>query len=57
MRILTEYELSKILNRVEIDHAQKMKQGKDRNFNINAIYTIREIRNKINKYLDTKYEK
>jgi len=57
MRVLTEYELVKILNRVEIDHAQKMKSGKDKNFNINAIYTVRGIRNKINKYLDTKYEK
>lgn len=59
MRVLTEYELAKILNRTEINYAQKMKQstGETKTFNIHGIYTVREIRNKINKYLDAKYEK
>tara|TARA_Y100001938_G_C8101570_1_gene442204 strand:- start:13684 stop:13863 length:180 start_codon:yes stop_codon:yes gene_type:complete len=59
MRLLTEYELAKILNKIEINYAQKMKNssGETKSFNIHGIYTVREIRNKINKYLDTKYEK
>ena len=59
MRLLTEYEIVKILNRAEIDYAQKMKKstGDTRSFNIHGIYTVREIRNKVNKYLDAKYEK
>ena len=59
MRVVTEYELAKILNKVEINYAQKMKHstGEVKSFNIHGIYTVREIRNKINKYLDTKYEK
>tara|TARA_Y100001963_G_scaffold158853_1_gene260049 strand:+ start:1786 stop:1959 length:174 start_codon:yes stop_codon:yes gene_type:complete len=57
MRVLTEYEVAKILNKQEVDYVQKMKTGQNRSFNVNAIYTVREIRNKINKYLNTKYEK
>ena len=56
MRVLTEYEVAKILNKQEVDYVQKMKTGQNRSFNVNAIYTVREIRNKINKYLNTKYE-
>lgn len=59
MRLLTEYELAKILNRTEINYAQKMKEstGEIKSFNIHGVYTVREIRNKINNYLDKKYEK
>ena len=57
MRVLTEYEVAKILNKQEVDYVQKMKTGQNRSFNVNAIYTVREIRNKINKYLNTKDEK
>ena len=57
MRVLTEYEVAKILNKQEGDYVQKMKTVQNRSFNVNAIYTVREIRNKINKYLNTKYEK
>ena len=57
MRVLTEYEVAKILNKQEVDYVQKMKTVQNRSFNVNAIYTVREIRNKINKYLNTKYEK
>ena len=57
MRVLTEYEVAKILNKQEVDYVQKMKTGQNRSFNVNAFYTVREIRNKINKYLNTNYEK
>ncbi len=56
MRVLTEYEVAKILNKTEVEYVQKVKSGHDRSFNTNAIYAVREIRKKINKYLDIKYE-
>tara|TARA_Y100000310_G_C20603434_1_gene774252 strand:+ start:1005 stop:1187 length:183 start_codon:yes stop_codon:yes gene_type:complete len=58
VKLLTEYEITKILNRAEIDYARKVKElkGDGRKFSIHAFYAVREIRTKINKYLDKKYE-
>ena len=58
MRIISEYELTKILNKIEIDYAQNMKKssGDIKQYNMNGVYTVREIRGKINKYLNKKYE-
>jgi len=57
-RVLSEYEIAKILNKTEANYIEKMRQsaGEDKSFNVDAIYTVREIRIKINKYLDKKYE-
>ena len=44
MRVLTEYEMAKILNKTEVEYVQKVKSGHDRSFNTNAIYAVREIR-------------
>ena len=56
-RVLSEYEIAKILNKTEANYIEKMRQseGEDKSFNVDAIYTVREIRIKINKYLDKKY--
>ena len=58
MRTLSEYEVVKILNKIEVEYAQNMKNcsGDIKQYNINGVYTVREVRNKINKYLDKKYE-
>ena len=59
MRVISEYELAKILNKMEINYAQKMKKsfGDVKQYNMNGVYAVREVRNKISKYLDKKYEK
>ena len=58
MRTLSEYEVVKILNKIEVEYSQNMKNssGDIKQYNINGVYTVREVRNKINKYLDKKYE-
>ena len=58
MRALSEYEVVKILNKVEADYIKNMKnsRGDIKRYNVNMVYAVREIRNKINKYLDKKYE-
>jgi len=58
MRALSEYEVVKILNKIEVEYVQNMKNssGDIKQYNINGVYAVREVRNKINKYLDKKYE-
>jgi hypothetical protein len=58
MRIISEYELTKILNKLEINYIQNMKKssGDIKQYNMNGVYTVREVRSKINKYLNKKYE-
>jgi hypothetical protein len=58
VRLLTEYEISRILTKAEEDYIKKVKglRGSGRRFNMNAVYTLREIRKKVNNYLDKKYE-
>jgi len=58
-RVLSEYEIAKILNKIELDYIQIMKKnsGDIKRYNMNGVYTVREVRSKINKYLDKKYEK
>jgi hypothetical protein len=59
MRLLSEFELVKILNKIELDYIRIMKKnsGDAKRYNMNGVYTVREVRSKINKYLDKKYEK
>jgi len=59
VRLLTEYEITKILNRAEINYAKDVKgsDGDGRKYNLYAVYTVREIRKKIESYLNKKYEK
>ena len=58
MRTLSEYEVVKILNKVEANYIKNMKNSKGdiKRYNVNMVYAVREIRNIINKYLDKKYE-
>jgi len=58
VRLLTDYEVTKILNRAEITYAKNAKEseGDGKKYNLYAVYTVREIRKKIESYLKKKYE-
>jgi len=57
MRYLSEYELLRIIQRLQRDSANKIKNGSTNHYERYSIYALNDFKKEVKIFLDTKYGK